>query len=121
MTMMSSGRPDAYDLLEAGVEHVYRDTLDTSLKMGVDALCFLGFRRYQALRVARKFRRHDEAAVRELAGMWSDRKAYMVRAREIIRSVEQLIREEVEQGRHPELDAAWDATSLIEEYGERDG
>jgi hypothetical protein len=32
--------------------------------------------------------------------------------------VEQLIREEVEQGRHPELDAAWDTASLIEEYGE---
>jgi monovalent cation:proton antiporter-2 (CPA2) family protein len=117
----ASGRPDAYDLMEAGVEHVYRDTLDTSLSMGVDALCFLGFRRYQALRVARKFRRHDEASVQELAAMWPDREAYMVRAREIIRSVEQLIREEVEQGRHPELDAAWDATTLIEEFGEQDG
>jgi monovalent cation:proton antiporter-2 (CPA2) family protein len=113
------GRPHAYDLLEAGVEHVYRETLDTSLRVGVDTLCVLGYRRHQALRAARKFRRHDEDSVRELAGMWKDRKAYIVRAREIIQSVERMIRSEVEQGRHPELDAAWDATGLIDEYGER--
>ena len=40
------------------------------------------------------------------------------RAREIIRGVEQIIREEVEQGRRPEMDAAWDSTSIAEEYGE---
>ena len=113
------GRPHAYDLLGAGIEHVYRETLDTSLRVGVDALCMLGYRRYQALRAARKFRRHDEASVRELAGMWGDRKAYIVRAREIIRSVEQVIRDEVEQGRRPEIDAAWDIESLIGEYGKK--
>jgi len=113
------GRPQAYDLLEAGVDHVYRETLDTSLQVGVDTLCMLGYRRHQALRAARKFRRHDEASVRELAGMWKDRKAYIVRAREIIQSVQQLIREEVAQGRKPELEAAWDTTRLVEEYGEK--
>jgi voltage-gated potassium channel Kch len=113
------GRPHAYDLLEAGVENVYRETLDTSLKVGVDALCMLGYRRYQALRAARKFRRHDEDSVRELAGMWRDRKAYILRARELIRSVEEVIRSEVEQGRHPEIDAAWDTRGLIDEYGEK--
>jgi CPA2 family monovalent cation:H+ antiporter-2/glutathione-regulated potassium-efflux system ancillary protein KefC/glutathione-regulated potassium-efflux system protein KefB len=113
------GRPHAYDLLEAGVEHVYRETLDTSLKVGVDTLCMLGYRRHQALRAARKFRRHDEESVRELAGMWKDRKAYILRARELIESVQQLIREEVAQGRTPELDAAWDTTTLVDEYGEK--
>jgi CPA2 family monovalent cation:H+ antiporter-2/glutathione-regulated potassium-efflux system ancillary protein KefC/glutathione-regulated potassium-efflux system protein KefB len=113
------GRPHAYDLLEAGVDHVYRETLDTSLKVGVDSLCMLGYRRHQALRAARKFRRHDEESVRELAGMWKDRKAYILRARELIQSVQRLIREEVAQGRTPELDAAWDTTGLVEEYGEK--
>ncbi|UCF67913.1 MAG: cation:proton antiporter, partial [Acidobacteriota bacterium] len=113
------GRPHAYDLLEAGVENVYRETLDTSLQVGIDALCVLGYRRHQALRAARKFRRHDEASVRELAGMWKDQRAYIVRAREIIRSVEQMMRAELEQGRRPELDAAWDATSLIDESGSK--
>ena len=79
------------------------------MKAGVDALCFLGYRRHQALRAARKFRRHDEETVLELAGMVEDRKAYMIRARQLIQSVEQLIRDEVEQGRQPEIDAAWDS------------
>ncbi len=113
------GRPHAYDLLELGVDHFYRETLDTSLKVGVDALCMLGFRRHQALRAARKLRRHDEAAVRELAGIRQDRRAYVVRAREIIRGVEQMIRSEVEQGRNHELDAAWDTSGLIDEYGKK--
>ena len=113
------GRPQAYDLLELGVDHFYRETLDTSLKVGVDALCMLGFRRHQALRAARKLRRHDEAAVRELAGIRQDRRAYVVRAREIIRGVEQMIRSEVEQGRNHELDAAWDTSGLIDEYGKK--
>jgi voltage-gated potassium channel Kch len=113
------GRPHAYDLLETGAEHIYRETLDTSLRVGVDALCMLGFRRHQALRAARKFRRHDDASVRELSGVWKDQRAYIVRAREIIRSVEQTIRSEVEQGRQPELDAAWDTTGLIDEYGKK--
>jgi voltage-gated potassium channel Kch len=113
------GRPHAYDLLEAGVENVYRETLDTSLKVGVDALCMLGYRRHQALRAARKFRRHDEASVRELAGMRKDSKAYIVRAREIIQAVEQLIRGEVERGSRPELDAARDSRTLVEEFGEK--
>ncbi len=46
----ASDRPDAYDLLEAGVEHVYRETLDSSLETGVQALRLLGFRSFQALR-----------------------------------------------------------------------
>ncbi len=113
-----SGRRHAYELLEAGVTHVYRETLDSSLQVGIDALCQLGFRRHQAIRAARKFRRHDEDSVRELAGMWKDREAYLVRAREIIYSVEQLIRDEVRQGRHPDLDAAWDSTTRIDEFDE---
>jgi CPA2 family monovalent cation:H+ antiporter-2 len=112
------GRPHAYALLDAGVEHVYRETLDTSLRLSVDALCMLGFRRHQALRASRKFRRHDEASVRELAGLWNDRPTYIVRAREIIQSVERTLREEVQQGRHPDLDAAWDTTTLVDEFGE---
>jgi monovalent cation:proton antiporter-2 (CPA2) family protein len=113
------GRSHAYDLLEAKVEHVYRETLDTSLKVGVDALCMLGYRRHQALRAARKFRRHDDASVHELAAVRKDRKAYIVRAREIIQNVEQAIRSEIDQGRRPELDAAWDTSSLMRDFGRK--
>ena len=44
----AADRDDAYALIDAGVTHIYRETLDTSLRMGVDALRLLGFRAYHA-------------------------------------------------------------------------
>ena len=112
----ASGRADAYELIEAGVSHVYRDTLDTSLRAGTDALRLCGFRAYQAQRAAQTFRRHDEVALRELAHVRNDRTAYINRARERIRDLEETLREELE--RHEvDRDAGWDAESLRKEFG----
>ena len=111
------GRPHTYDLLDAGVEHVYREHLDTSLRVGVDALRMLGFRSHQAVRAARKFRRHDEAHVRELVRMRHDRKTYISRAREMIRDLEDVMRADLEEVGH-DRDVAWDSTSLREEFGQ---
>jgi monovalent cation:proton antiporter-2 (CPA2) family protein len=113
----ASGRPEAYELLDQGAEHVYRETVDTSLRMGVDALHMLGLRAYQAHRAAKTFRRHDEASVRELGQMRHDRKAYFSAAREQIRSLEELLLSELESPGE-ERDAGWDTESLREELGE---
>ena len=59
-------------LLDAGVPYVYRETLDTSLRLGADALRLLGFRAYHAQRAANTFLRHDEASLHELTGQRSD-------------------------------------------------
>ena len=47
------------------VSELVNEDLDLGELVGVDALCVLGYRRHQALRAARKFRRHDEASVHE--------------------------------------------------------
>jgi voltage-gated potassium channel Kch len=111
------GRPHAYDLIEAGVDHVYRETLDSSLTLGVDALRLLGFRGVQAHAAARTFRRHDEDSVRELASMRHDRQAYLSRARERIAHLEELLRADLEEAQTEHPDAAWDTDSLREEFG----
>ncbi len=113
----ASGRTDAHALLEAGVRHVYRDTLDTSLRAGVDALRLLGFRAYQAQRAAQAFRRHDERSVRELTHLRHDRAAYLDRARAAIRDLEETLRAELER-RDERRDLGWDAESLREEFGQ---
>ena len=110
----AAGRPEAYELRDLGVEHVYRETLDTSLRTGIDALRLLGRRGHQAHRAARIFRRHDEESVRELGAMRHDRKAYFSAARERIESLEELLLSEVE-GPIEERDAGWDTDSLREE------
>jgi len=112
----ASGRQEAYELLDHGIEHVYRETLDTSLRMGVDSLRYLGFRSFQAHRAAHRFRRHDEADVGELMKLRHDRKMYLNVARQRIEDLEQsLLSELTDQGDF--RDEGWDTDSLKEEYG----
>ena len=112
----ASDRPDAYELIEDGVEHVYREHLDTALRVGVDTLALLGKRRFSTLRSAQTFRCHDEDALRELASMRHDQKRYLSRARERIRLLEEVleVEEEVDE---TERDAAWDVESLRRDFG----
>jgi monovalent cation:proton antiporter-2 (CPA2) family protein len=110
------GRQHAYELLDAGVGHVYRETLDSSLELGVATLRALGFRAHRAVRAARTFRIHDEDSVRELAAVRHDKAAYLSRARERIRDLEEVLRTdraEIQEGR----DAAWDTDTLRQEFG----
>jgi voltage-gated potassium channel Kch len=107
--------PDAHDLLDAGVTHVYRDTLDTSLRLGADALRLLGFRAYRAHRAAQRFLRHDEESVRELTDRRADRSVYVNAARQRIEDLERLFEADRAE---PALDrdSGWDAESLREEF-----
>ncbi|MFC2085948.1 monovalent cation:proton antiporter-2 (CPA2) family protein, partial [Bacteroidota bacterium] len=68
---------DAHDLLEAGVDHVYRHNLDTSLRLGEDALQMLGFRAHKAHRLAQKFRTHDQATLMQLRAVKRDDKQFV--------------------------------------------
>lgn len=110
------GWRDSYDMLDLGVEDVYRETLDTSLRMGADVLAALGHRRFALYRATHTFRKHDERYVRELAVMRKDSKSLLHGARQRIADLEILMSEEMDQlGR--DKDSGWDASSLIEEYG----
>ncbi len=60
MLVRSRNRFDAYNQMNAGLLHIYRETLDTSIRVGVDALSILGFRRYTAHRLAKTFMKQDE-------------------------------------------------------------
>jgi monovalent cation:proton antiporter-2 (CPA2) family protein len=107
----SKRRVDAYELINAGFENVYRETLGTSLDMGADALHLLGFRAYHARRAAMAFRKHNEAALRDLAGHWGS-KNYFAVLRSKIEEAESLVR-----GGAPlrdRVDAAWDNEALRE-------
>jgi monovalent cation:proton antiporter-2 (CPA2) family protein len=110
----ATGRTEAYELLDAGLTHVYRETFQTSLRMGIDALSLLGLRSYHAHRMAKTFHIHDEEALRELSGMQHDKKKYMNLARQSISDLEQLLLSELEDT-GVSRDAGWDTDSLREE------
>ena len=115
----AAGRPEAYELINAGLEHVYRETLDTSLRMGVDALRLLGLRSHQAHRAAKMFRRHDEGAMAKLAEMWGDSGGYINVARQHIRDLEEALQREF-HATDDTRDMGWDTNSLRGEYGGAD-
>ncbi|MCB0284288.1 MAG: cation:proton antiporter [Calditrichae bacterium] len=107
---------DSYELLNIGINDIYRETLDSALQMGVDALCKMGYRKYQTHRAAKTFRKHDERFLRELAEMRHDKKQLISGARQRIAALESAMQTEIDKiGRDKDL--GWDATTLIEEFG----
>ncbi len=109
-------RSDAYNLMDAGVDNVYRETLDTSLRMGADTLKLLGFRAYQTERMSNLFYKHDEKNLKELATHRKDKTEYLSAARQAIEDLEALISEDFKDT-DISRDAGWDADSLREEFG----
>ena len=100
-------RLDAYDLLDMGIENIYRESLDTSVRLGVDVLMKLGFRKYSATRAGQNFIKYDEAALFTLAAHRHDQEAYLFNTREQIALQEQLLANDREV--FPNVhDDAWD-------------
>lgn len=108
----AANRYDAYDLMNAGMLHVYRESVDTSIRLGVDAMTILGYRTYTAKRLAKTFLHHDEKNLKKLAAI-RNQEEYISAAREYIEEIELIIQSDA-QG--PSLlDAGWDAETLREE------
>lgn len=84
------GRVHAYEYQKRGVQTFYRETLGSSLDLGIDVLRTLGLPRSQAVRAALLFKRHDEESVRQLAQFWEDDEAYLKNARQHIEAFEQM-------------------------------
>ncbi len=101
-------RQHGYDLLRAGVDNVFRETLASALDLGVAAMRDLGFRGVQALRAARIFKQLDEASMRELAPISEDEVGHTRRARQHIENLERVLRADRKRDTLPPEDAAWE-------------
>jgi monovalent cation:proton antiporter-2 (CPA2) family protein len=119
LLVRARGRLEAYELIEEGVDDVYRETFESSLRMGVDTLEALGMRAYRAHRAAQRFRRHDEASLRALAGTHHDRNQYFTVAREHMQLLETTMLHDLED-RDTGGDGAWDAESIRQDFGKLD-
>jgi CPA2 family monovalent cation:H+ antiporter-2 len=106
-------RFDAYELMEQGVQHIYRETLDTSVRMGAEILQTLGFRAYSAHRSAQDFMRFDESAMSHLALKKRNMKEYIQSVRETVRLQEELLLADKERSLSDQ-DHSWDSEAIIE-------
>jgi CPA2 family monovalent cation:H+ antiporter-2 len=110
LTVMAraENRQDAYDYIERGIMDIYRESFDTSVRLGVEVLVKLGHRRYSATRAGQNFVRYDEAAMHKLVQHRHDKTTYIDTFREQIRIQEQLLMSDMEM--NPSLnDHAWDS------------
>jgi monovalent cation:proton antiporter-2 (CPA2) family protein len=114
----AAGRLAAYELLESGVTHVYRESVDTAMRMGRDALQLLGRRAHASWRAAQHFRRRDDENMRRLATVFRDRSTHLSMARDAIADLEASMRADAAAGPATD-DLAWDSESLRREFGER--
>ena len=115
--MRAQNRYDAYEFIEMGLKNIYRDSLDTSVRMGVDVLKKLGHRAYTSRRAGLTFLKNDEAAMWELAKHRHDKETYVSEARARIQYQEDVMKYEMgEKGLH-EVDEAWDSEPLVKGVG----
>ncbi|MES2891800.1 MAG: monovalent cation:proton antiporter-2 (CPA2) family protein [Bacteroidota bacterium] len=87
MLVRSTNRVDAYKLMNAGMPHIYRETLDTSIRVGVDAMTFLGHNSLEASRWAKTFFDEDERRLKYLSSI-SDDNEYVNAVRQNTEEVE---------------------------------
>jgi monovalent cation:proton antiporter-2 (CPA2) family protein len=104
-------RTHAYELINAGVRHVYREVFDSSLAMAEDALVALGTHPYEAARALRLFRRHDEKLIRRTARHAGDIDTIVDISRAAQAEIERVL--SGDQGPRPELapDRSWGTLS----------
>lgn len=116
----AAGRLSAYELYEAGVEHVYRESVDAAMRLGADALHALGWRAHASWRLAQAFRKRDDANAKRLSAIFRDSEAHLSEARAAIKDLERQLRED-RSAPASQDDAAWDAESLRREFGAGSG
>jgi CPA2 family monovalent cation:H+ antiporter-2 len=93
--LRAHSRMEAYTYLDAGEDRIYRETLDSSLRMGTDVLTLLGMPARAAQRAARLYRESDEAMVRQMAGARHNAADYTSAAREAVRSLDEIMRRDL--------------------------
>jgi monovalent cation:H+ antiporter-2, CPA2 family len=104
-------RVDAYELIDHGVENIYRETLYTAVRLGVDALTELGHRKYSANRQGQRFIKYDEDAIKKLATKRHDKLAYLATTKDMIEMQEQLLKNDLYTNFNSS-DHAWDSEHL---------
>ncbi|MBB4077521.1 CPA2 family monovalent cation:H+ antiporter-2/glutathione-regulated potassium-efflux system protein KefB [Lewinella aquimaris] len=106
--------PDTYDLMDAGVLHIFRDTLYSGVAAGKQTLKLLGVHAYRLERNGHRFFRHDLAALQTLAGMRFDEDLYVDAVRGSVADLEAQLRSDYDQGAYGEY-GGWDIDGMAEE------
>ncbi len=109
----AKNRYDAYEMMEMGVKNVYREHLDTSIRMGEDVLRKLGFRAHTIHRLAKQFRAYDEEALKVLVEYKGNQDEYISKVKNQFEMQESLLSGELMR-KFSMNDHAWDSEVMKE-------
>ncbi len=84
-------RRHAYELLHMGIRTFRRETFDSALNLGIDALTALVGDRVAAERAGRLFGAHDLQTLEQLATVWGDEASYGVAMRQRLEDLQQVL------------------------------
>lgn len=87
-------RRHAYELHKLGVKHFKRELFESSLSMAKDVMEFLGFERKDMKEKAKKFRAHDEAALKKSFEFFDDESKMVSFSRRTNGELERLLQED---------------------------
>jgi monovalent cation:proton antiporter-2 (CPA2) family protein len=105
----------SYDLLDRKVDALKRDTFESSLDLGIEALTHLGYNRYRAYRLAQTFRKHNHKVMYELHKHHrEDEVKFLYESKRHALELEEIFRTEKEDADHL-ADSSWDVDSRREE------
>ncbi|GHC50884.1 monovalent cation:proton antiporter-2 (CPA2) family protein [Ulvibacter litoralis] len=111
LMIRAKNRDDAYDLINLGMENIYRESLDTSLNLAKDVLSKMGFRKYTLTRQVQNFIKYDENSLRRLARESKRDENYIFKARKEIEEQEKLLNEDFKRG-VVDYDKHWDSEEI---------
>ena len=104
-----------FELLEMDLLGVYREFSDVGLRMAADTLGHLGYRKNQVHRALNKFRKQDEAYLKDLLSSRHERKTFIKQSRKVIQDLELMMLEDLEN-EAKNKDLGWDTETIKEEY-----
>ncbi len=111
LMIRAKNRYEAYDLLNLGIDNIYRESLDTSLSLAKDVLSKMGFRKYTLTRQVQNFIKYDETSLRRLAKESKRDDNYIFKARKEMEEQEQLLDQDFKRG-IVDYDKHWDSEHL---------
>ena len=100
-------RAHAHQLLQLGVELVYRETVGSAVDLGVNALKELGVRANQAWRAGQTFKQQDEKLLREQTAFIDDESMYITKSVQYRHLLAEMLQANQED-RRSELMSAWE-------------
>ena len=113
-------RAHAHQLLQLGVELIYRETVGSAVDLSVAALRQLGIRGNLAWRAGQTFKEHDEKLLREQTAFLDDEKMYITKSVQYRHILAEML-QATQQDRHSELMHAWEHAEDEDEDEEHEG